>query len=96
LFRITIPSRTQANLAIGKPIVMGVKGDAADLIDMAGAGITCEPNNPQSLADAIQQLVEMTSQERDLMGLNGKNFYYDNLSLQQGVSRFISIFEEIK
>ncbi|MGL4830710.1 MAG: glycosyltransferase family 4 protein [Vibrio sp.] len=96
LFRITIPSRTQANLAIGKPIVMGVKGDAADLIDMAGAGITCEPNNPQSLAGAIQQLVEMTSQERDLMGLNAKNFYYDNLSLQQGVSRFISIFEEIK
>ncbi|MGL1028202.1 glycosyltransferase family 4 protein [Vibrio vulnificus] len=96
LFRITIPSRTQANLAIGKPIVMGVKGDAADLIDMAGAGITCEPNNPQSLAGAIQQLVEMTSQERELMGLNAKNFYYDNLSLQQGVSRFISIFEEIK
>lgn len=96
LFRITIPSRTQANLAIGKPIVMGVKGDAADLIDMAGAGITCEPNNPQSLAGAIQQLVEMTSQERQLMGINAKNFYYDNLSLQQGVSRFISIFEEIK
>ncbi|EKO3740214.1 glycosyltransferase family 4 protein [Vibrio metschnikovii] len=96
LFRITIPSRTQANLAIGKPIVMGVKGDAADLIEMASAGITCEPNNPQSLAAAIQQLVEVTSQERDLMGENAKNFYYDKLSLKQGVSRFISIFEEIK
>jgi colanic acid biosynthesis glycosyl transferase WcaI len=31
LFRITIPSKTQAYLAAGKPILMGVRGDAADL-----------------------------------------------------------------
>lgn len=96
LFRITIPSRTQANLAIGKPIVMGVRGDAADLIDMAGAGITCEPNNPTALAGAIQRLVDMSPQERDLMGKKAKHFYYENLSLKHGVSRFISIFEEIQ
>ncbi|MGR3062240.1 glycosyltransferase family 4 protein [Vibrio vulnificus] len=96
LFRITIPSRTQANLAIGKPIVMGVRGDAADLIDMAGAGITCEPNNPTALVGAIQQLVDMSPQERDLMGQKAKHFYYENLSLKHGVSRFISIFEEIQ
>ena len=33
LFRITIPSKTQAYLAAGKPILMGVRGDAADLVD---------------------------------------------------------------
>lgn len=96
LFRITIPSRTQANLAMGKPIVMGVKGDAADLIDLAGAGITCEPNNPTSLAGAIQQLLVISPQERELMGQNAKKFYYEKLSLKNGVSRFISIFEEIQ
>ncbi|WP_412501518.1 glycosyltransferase family 4 protein [Shewanella chilikensis] len=96
LFRITIPSRTQANLAMGKPIVMGVKGDAADLIDLAGAGITCEPNNPTSLAGAIQQLLVISPQERELMGQNAKKFYYEKLSLKNGVSHFISIFEEIQ
>ncbi|EKO3418161.1 glycosyltransferase family 4 protein [Vibrio fluvialis] len=96
LFRITIPSRTQANLATGKPIVMGVKGDAADLIDMAGAGLICEPNNPVLLADAIKKLVEKTPQEREMMGYNAKHFYNENLSLRKGVSRFISIFEDIQ
>ncbi|EKO3369873.1 glycosyltransferase family 4 protein [Vibrio fluvialis] len=96
LFRITIPSRTQANLATGKPIVMGVKGDAADLIDMAGAGLICEPNNPVLLADAIKKLVEKTPQEREMMGHNAKHFYNENLSLRKGVSRFISIFEDIQ
>ncbi|MDS1782199.1 glycosyltransferase family 4 protein [Vibrio vulnificus] len=96
LFRITIPSRTQANLAIGKPIVMGVKGDAGDLIKMSEAGVTCEPNSPDSLAEAIQSIVSKTSAELELMGNNAKSFYYQHLSLEKGVKRFISVFEDVK
>ncbi|HGF7511278.1 glycosyltransferase family 4 protein [Vibrio cholerae] len=96
LFRITIPSRTQAYLAIGKPIVMGVKGDAADLIKMSGAGVTCEPNSSDSLAEAIQSIVSKTSSELELMGNNAKSFYYQQLSLEKGVKRFISVFEDVK
>ncbi|EHI9277792.1 glycosyltransferase family 4 protein [Vibrio vulnificus] len=96
LFRITIPSRTQANLAIGKPIVMGVKGDAADLIKMSEAGVTCEPNSSDSLAEAIQSIVSKTSAELELMGNNAKSFYYQHLSLEKGVKRFISVFEGVK
>ncbi|ELB7529267.1 glycosyltransferase family 4 protein [Vibrio vulnificus] len=96
LFRITIPSRTQANLAIGKPIIMGVKGDAADLIKMSEAGVTCEPNNSDSLAEAIQSIVSKTSAELELMGNNAKSFYYQKLSLEKGVKRFISVFEGVK
>ncbi|WP_337222564.1 glycosyltransferase family 4 protein [Vibrio alginolyticus] len=96
LFRITIPSRTQANLAIGKPIVMGVKGDAADLIEMSGSGVTCEPNSPDSLADAITWIADRTSLELEQMGNNAKSFYYQKLSVKKGVKRFISVFEEIR
>ncbi|ANU37669.1 glycosyltransferase family 4 protein [Vibrio scophthalmi] len=96
LFRITIPSRTQANLAMGKPIVMGVKGDAADLIEESGSGVTCEPNNPESLANAIQEIAVKSSQDREIMGSNAKRFYYEHLSLKNGVKRFISVFEEVR
>ncbi|PNH80576.1 glycosyltransferase family 4 protein [Vibrio diazotrophicus] len=96
LFRITIPSRTQAGLAIGKPIIMAVNGDAADLIEKAGAGIRCIPNSPESLAGAIEIMVSKSDRERDTMGLSGKNYYYKNLSLDKGVSRFIAVFEAIK
>jgi glycosyltransferase involved in cell wall biosynthesis len=95
LFRITIPSRTQANLAIGKPIIMGVSGDAAELVEKSGAGVTCMPNTSESLAHAIETLVLKTEQERIEMGNKAKSFYYENLSLKKGVEQFISVFEEV-
>ncbi len=50
LFAVTIPSKTQAYMAAGRPIVMAVRGDAADLVMRAGAGILAEPDNPESIA----------------------------------------------
>ncbi|WP_422766827.1 glycosyltransferase family 4 protein [Photobacterium leiognathi subsp. mandapamensis] len=96
LFRITIPSRTQANLAMGKPIVMGVSGDAAELVQESGAGVICTPNDPSELAEAISGLVSLSNEERLLMGKKAKEFYYKNLSLENGVKKFIKIFEEVK
>lgn len=93
LFKITIPSRTQAYLAMGKPIIMGVKGDAADLIIKSGAGVLAEPNSPKSLAKAIKKLAKMTNAERNELGAKGRKFYYNELSLNIGVKKFIKIFE---
>ena len=45
LFAITIPSKTQAYLASGRPILMAVRGDAADLVARAGAGILAQPGD---------------------------------------------------
>ncbi|MEJ2743002.1 MAG: glycosyltransferase family 4 protein [Gammaproteobacteria bacterium] len=39
LFTVTIPGKTQAYLAVGKPIIMGVEGCAAELIDLSGGGV---------------------------------------------------------
>ncbi len=94
LFRITIPSRTQANLATGKPIVMGASGDAADLIEQSGGGVICEPNNAESLAAAICSIALKSPLEREVMGNNARQFYYDRLSLKTGVDHFIKVFEE--
>lgn len=95
LFSITVPSRTQAYLAVGKPIVMGVNGNAAQLIKDAQAGICCEANSAESLALAIQKLAAFDKDELRQMGHNARDFYYKNLSLEHGVTKFISIFEEV-
>jgi len=95
LFEITVPSRTQACLAMAKPIIMGVSGDAADLINQSYSGITCEPDNPISLAEAITKLSSLSDEKRAKMGSNGRDFYYKDLSLKIGVEKFVRIFEEI-
>jgi colanic acid biosynthesis glycosyl transferase WcaI len=96
LFTITVPSRTQAYLAMGKPIIMGVNGDAAYLIEKSKSGICCQPNSSTSLADAIEQMVLLPQSEREMMGDNAKYFYNEELSLNKGVDKFISVFEAVK
>jgi glycosyltransferase involved in cell wall biosynthesis len=93
LFHITIPSKTQAYLAVGRPIVMAVAGDAADLIEQSRAGITCPPENPAALAAAVEQLNRLAPSERQTMGARGKEFYDKHLSLRVGVKQFEDVFQ---
>lgn len=95
LFRITIPSRTQAYLYMGKPILMAVNGDAADLIISAGAGVLAQPNTPLAIADAVIEFVNMPPCKRLEMGANARQFYLEHLSLQSGVKAFIELFRKV-
>jgi len=91
LFRITIPSKTQAYLAVGRPILMGVRGDAARLVEMAGAGIICSPEDPESIARCVAELYALTSDQRESLGKKAKEFYERELSLSVGAGRYESI-----
>jgi colanic acid biosynthesis glycosyl transferase WcaI len=92
LFSITIPSKTQAYFATGKPILMAACGEAADLVKRARAGITCEPDDPLSLAEAVKDLVDSGSSRLAAMGCAGKAFYNRELSVSVGVDKFDRIF----
>jgi lipopolysaccharide/colanic/teichoic acid biosynthesis glycosyltransferase len=94
LFEITVPSKTQAYLMAERPILMGVRGDAAALVQEAGAGIVFEPQHPDQLAAAVLALKAMSVEDRRRLARNGSQFYRDNLSLETGVSKFLNIFEE--
>ena len=95
LYTKTIPSKTQAYLAIGKPILMGVRGNAADLVTRAKAGLLCQPENPNSIAETSLRLSSMPKEELIQMGKNGRQFYEQELSLEIGVRRFEKIFQSI-
>ncbi|HEY4216012.1 MAG TPA: glycosyltransferase family 4 protein [Gemmatimonadaceae bacterium] len=92
LFSITIPSKTQAYMAAGRPILMAVHGDAADLVRAAGAGIVCPPSDPAALADAVRRFAELPTAQRAAMGDDGRAYYKKHLSLAVGVSHFESLF----
>lgn len=86
LFAITIPSKTQAYLVIGKPILMGVRGDAAAVVEDAGAGLTFTPEDAGSLVDAVLRLRAMPIDDRSAMGRAGADYYRDKMSFEAGVT----------
>ncbi len=95
LFEITIPSKTQAYMAMGKPLLMAVKGDAADLVRHAQCGSTVESENSHALADAVDALAAMPADELKTMGGNASRFYQEYLGLQVGAAKFAALFERL-
>lgn len=95
LFTITIPSKTQAYMAAGKPVLMAVDGDAADLVRAAGCGVVSESENPESLADAALSLMLLSQEERLEVGQKGREYYMQQLSLRVGVERFGAHFRRL-
>jgi glycosyltransferase involved in cell wall biosynthesis len=94
LFEITIPSKTQAYMAVGRPLLMAVDGDAADLVRQSGGGVVAESENPEDLACAAEKLAAMSSGLLTTMGANAQRFYRENLGLKEGVRKFGQVFKQ--
>lgn len=95
LFAMTIPSKTQAYLASGRPILCGVPGDGADVIREAGAGLVFEPEKAEALAQAVRQLYAMSPEARETMGQNGRRAYEEQFSRSVIIDRYEEVFEKI-
>lgn len=95
LFEITIPSKTQAYMAVGKPLLMAVDGDAADLVRQSGGGVVAESENAEALANAADQLAAMSSESLATIGHQAQSFYREHLGLVQGVHKFGEIFRRM-
>lgn len=90
LFKGAIPSKIFESLALKKPILLGVEGEAYNLfIKKGNCGLFYEPENAQSLTDAAQQI----SQDPDLcrqLGENGLNFVKEKFERSVIASKFRS------
>jgi glycosyltransferase involved in cell wall biosynthesis len=96
LFNITLPSKTFDALAIGKPVLIGVDGEAREIIESAEAGLFFEPGNCDSLVNCVLKLYK----DKELcnkFGMNArmyaeKHFTREQLArqLNESLTRIIS------
>lgn len=94
LSRISIPSKTFACMAAGRPIVMAVEGESSRLIESHTCGITAEPSNPQDLADAVRRFVAMPESERQQMAAAAVKAYRENYSSEIQIPKFERLLSE--
>jgi glycosyltransferase involved in cell wall biosynthesis len=89
----TIPSKIQAYLAAGKPIVASLDGEGARVVCEAGAGLACPAEDAVALATTVKQLRDMPREQLELMGRNANNYYQENfdpLMLATKLSKILS------
>ncbi|HEX4643696.1 MAG TPA: glycosyltransferase family 4 protein [Candidatus Acidoferrales bacterium] len=83
------PAKTFVMMAGGKPIVMAAEGEAARLMQSAGAGIVVPPEDHESLANAIRTLLTHPEIAAE-MGASGRKYVELNFQWSSLVRNWIA------
>lgn len=94
LFKETIPSKLYEIMACGKPIVLGVDGEARELLEAASAGVFVEPEDPEALAAAVLRLAE-DPELRSQFGQNGRRFVVENYDKRTIADHYLSVLSSL-
>lgn len=88
LFKGALPTKVFENLAMEKPVFLGVRGEAYDLfIKEAKAGWYFEPENEVELANVVREALENPDLIKQY-GQNGRRFVVENFDRKRIVERF--------
>ena len=73
LFETVIPSKIFESMAMARPIILGVGGEARDIVEAGAAGVAIEPENAAALAAAVLQLFQNPA-DAARFGANGRTY----------------------
>lgn len=90
IFRLTVPSKVQAYLAAGRPIIACLNGEGARLVDLAQAGLTVPAEDGAALADAVLRLYRLDAEERAAMGRRGAAYHVAHFSHAMLISQLVA------
>jgi glycosyltransferase involved in cell wall biosynthesis len=93
---LSIPSKTFAYMASGKPVLMAVHGDAAEFVNENRFGVVIEPSDPAAMAAAVRRLKAMPADELRAMGEAGLAAYRSKYCGEVQVARFEQILAEAR
>lgn len=93
VFAITVPSKTQAYLAAGKPILMAVDGESADIVRRSGAGVAVMPCDSTDIARGASELSKKSDDELAEMGEVARRFYEKEMSQNNGIDRTVEVLQ---
>lgn len=95
IFKATIPSKVQAYLAAGRPILACLNGEGASLITEAGAGLAVPAEDGRALADAILRMYHMPPEEREAMGARGRLYYAQHFAHDMLIDQLIGHLQSV-
>jgi len=68
LFESVIPSKLFESMAMGVPVLHGVKGESAGIVDREHVGLVFEPDNAEALRSAVERLKNDRARYETLRG----------------------------
>jgi glycosyltransferase involved in cell wall biosynthesis len=93
-FQKVIPSKMFESMAMERPIVLGVRGQAREILEAAGAGIPVEPENADDLLQAILRLASDETACRN-MGESGAKYVRRHYDRRDIAKRYWGLLQEV-
>ena len=90
LFKTVIPSKIFEAMGMATPIVLGVEGEARELVQAAGAGLIIEPESAEELAAAVRRLAD-NPDEAKAFGQRGFDYVCANFDRRVLAARYIDV-----
>ena len=90
LFEAFIPSKMFEIMAVGRPIIGSLRGEAKRILERSGAALVVAPESPNALLDAIEVLVR-SPERRAAMATAGRLFAATHYSRQALGERYASL-----
>ncbi len=75
IFSVTVPLKVQTYMACGKPIISNVEGEAKRVIKEAKCGFIAKPQDPESLAKAIDEAYKKRGPVLKELGRNARSYF---------------------
>lgn len=91
--RDSVPTKIYEALACGCPVLLAAEGDAADLLDACGLGAHAAPEDPSSLIDAFDRLIERPYLDGERAAAS--KWVVENHSRQKFAKAFVNKIEKM-
>ena len=95
IFRTVLPSKMFEAMAMARPIVLGVDGEAREIVRRARCGIFVDPEDHHRLAEAILQLAREPGL-RHLLGQNARNYVVEHFDREKLAGDYLGIIENVR
>ncbi|MDB4245696.1 glycosyltransferase family 4 protein [Amylibacter sp.] len=76
----------------GKPVIYAIDSGEINVIKLSKCGITCEPDNVESITSACMKIYNMTAIEQAQLGENGKRYVVDNFTYEKFAQSYYKLF----
>ena len=94
IFSLTIPSKTQAYMASGKPILTMLNGTGSDVVNEAECGLTAKSGDYITLATNVKKMYSMDKAEILRMGENARSYYLKYFEKEMIIDRVNDILQK--
>ena len=94
LFGTVLPSKIFETMAMQRPIIMGVRGEAQQIVADAGAGINMTPDAADDLIAAVEQLAD-DPQLAERLGRQARAYVAEHFNRDRLAERYLELIDSL-